>query len=76
MLHDESTSNVNTLSQLAHRYQLYLQEHENETAGEDEFMRSACNVLHMTDDLVLFVQSYRSGDAIDVIKGYEWYAPV
>ena len=39
---DKSSSDVNVLSQLADKYQFYLQEHEKETAGGDEFMLYAC----------------------------------
>ena len=32
--------------------------------------------LRMSDDFILFVKSYRSGDSIGVEKGYEWYVPI
>ena len=74
MFEGDTISNNDVFCKISYEYQQYLREIEDrDIDGEDEFLTMCALFLHMSDDLFLFIQSYRAADSIATIKGYDWF---
>ena len=77
MLEDDVNSPANVFCTLTQDYRDYLLDLENcDDEEQDEFLKMCALFLHMSDDFLFFVGSYRANDAIGVIKGYDAFVPV
>jgi hypothetical protein len=77
MLNDNAVSCYDVFCKISQDYKSYLHGIENCTdEGQDEFLKMAAIFLHMSDDMFLFIQSYRADDGIAIIKGYDWFVTV
>ena len=77
MLEDNVHSTADVFCPLTQDYRDYLRELEDcDDEEQDEFLKMCAIFLHMSDDFIFFVSSYRANDAIGVLKGYDAFVPV
>ena len=67
-------SDIDLINVISHEYQLRLR--KNEYDDTDESMKISCMFLHMSDSLLLFIQSSRCGDAVAIERKCDWFVSV
>ena len=77
MFPDDMVQNANIFCTISNEYQLHLREIEDrETFHKDKFLKMATLFLCMSENFILFIQSYRCPKSVGIILRYDWFVTV